>query len=70
VGGKQYSWKVILISIKLDEYVPAFQIAQSPWLDGCHVGGLVVVNGHVWRSAVVDVEQLSQNEVMDNIVLT
>ena len=72
MGREQYSWKIVLLSVKLDEYVPAFQVVQNSWLSnpGCrHIGGSVVVNSHVWRSAIVDVEQLLQNEVMNIIVL-
>jgi hypothetical protein len=71
VGGEQYSRKIVLLSIKLDEDIPAFQVVQISWHNNlvcCCVGGSVVINGHEWRSAIIDAEQLLQNEVMDNIV--
>jgi hypothetical protein len=73
VGGEHYSRKIVLRSIKFDKDIPAFQVVQISWRSNvgccCCVRDSIVINGHVWRSTVIDVEQLLQNEVVNNIVL-
>jgi len=60
VGGKQNSRKVVLLSIKFDKNIPAFQVVQISWLSNfercCCVRDSVVVNGHVSRITVIDAE--------------